>query len=50
MGTKKPYQKPTLTKVELRPDEAVLTACKTQYGGGPRYLCRALRCRWNQGS
>ena len=32
MSTKKAYKKPSLTKVELRPDEAVLTACKLPAG------------------
>ena len=32
MSTKKAYKKPSLTKVELRPDEAVLTACKLATG------------------
>ena len=26
---KKPYTKPTIEKVELKPEEAALTACKT---------------------
>ncbi len=34
MSTKKTYKKPSLTKVELRPEEAVLTACKNASGGG----------------
>ncbi|MFN0063358.1 MAG: hypothetical protein ACKVPX_12700 [Myxococcaceae bacterium] len=32
---KKPYNKPTLTQVDLRPDEAVLGACKTASAVGP---------------
>jgi hypothetical protein len=32
---KKPYSKPLLTKVELRPEEAVLGACKTAAASGP---------------
>jgi hypothetical protein len=32
---KKPYSKPEVKQVPLRPDEAVLGACKTQGGAGP---------------
>jgi len=32
---KKPYEKPELTRVILKPEEAVLAACKTNNGGGP---------------
>ncbi len=32
---KRPYEKPTLTRVDLRPDEAVLGACKTAGTAGP---------------
>ena len=32
---KKPYQPPTLTKVDLRPEEAVLGNCKTGGSSGP---------------
>jgi hypothetical protein len=35
MKDKKDYQKPQLTKVRLRTEEAVLTACKTTSGQGP---------------
>lgn len=28
MKAKKPYKKPEITEVELRPEEAVLTACQ----------------------
>jgi hypothetical protein len=30
--TKRPYQKPQLERVQLKTDEAVLTACKTTEG------------------
>lgn len=33
--TKKPYEKPQLTRVLLRPEEAVLGACKTSTVHGP---------------
>jgi hypothetical protein len=36
---KKPYRKPELTQVALRPDEAVLGACKISGGGGPIGTC-----------
>jgi hypothetical protein len=32
-GPKKPYVKPELKKVPLRPEEAVLGGCKTVSGG-----------------
>ncbi|HVZ73502.1 MAG TPA: hypothetical protein VHJ20_14085 [Polyangia bacterium] len=32
---KKPYQKPTLSEVALRPEEAVLGNCKTLSISGP---------------
>jgi hypothetical protein len=32
---KRPYTKPLLKKVHLRPEEAVLGACKVAGGGGP---------------
>jgi hypothetical protein len=32
---KKPYVKPLLTRVILRPEEAVLASCKTNQSGGP---------------
>jgi len=34
---KRPYLRPELTQVSLRPEEAVLTACKASSGGpGPQ--------------
>jgi hypothetical protein len=32
---KKTYEKPKVTRVALKPEEAVLTACKTIAGPGP---------------
>lgn len=34
MKKKKTYKKPEITRVELKPEEAVLTACKSR-GVGP---------------
>jgi hypothetical protein len=34
-GKKKPYEKPTLSEVALRPEEAVLGNCKTAGISGP---------------
>jgi hypothetical protein len=33
-GTKRPYSKPDIKQVALRPEEAVLGACKATSGGG----------------
>lgn len=38
---KKPYRKPELTKVPLRPEEAVLTGCKTNGRPGPFNPCNS---------
>lgn len=49
---KKSYQKPLIEEVELKPEEAVLTGCKTTLSGGPDTSpCRdtAGRCK-NTGS
>ena len=32
---KKPYEKPEITEIELRPEEAVLGSCKTSASAGP---------------
>ena len=32
---KRPYKKPEITQVSLRPEEAVLGACKTRNSSGP---------------
>jgi hypothetical protein len=34
-GTRKPYAKPEVTRVTLRPEEAVLAACKNNSVSGP---------------
>ena len=40
---RKPYEKPTLSEVALRPDEAVLGSCKTMGVAGPAEAdCTAL--------
>jgi hypothetical protein len=40
---RKPYEKPTLSEVALRPDEAVLGSCKTMVSAGPvEASCGAL--------
>lgn len=37
---RRPYQKPRIEQVELKPEEAVLTACKTTHGqAGPSGKC-----------
>jgi len=47
---KKPYEPPQLTKVSLRPEEAVLGACKISGSAGPvGSSCAASLCR-TQGS
>lgn len=33
--TKKTYEKPKVSKVTLRPEESLVTACKTHHTGGP---------------
>lgn len=45
---KKPYAKPELTRVGLRPEEAVLGACKTiggTAGGGAGGTCSVVSCQ-----
>ena len=32
---RRPYQKPEVTQVSLRPEEAVLGSCKTKTSSGP---------------
>ena len=49
---RKPYAKPELRRVSLRPEEAVLGACKTIAGtasGGAGGSCSIVSCQ-NQGS
>jgi hypothetical protein len=42
---RKPYEKPTLSQVALRPDEAVLGNCKTMSVAGPANSdCVSLGC------
>ena len=36
---RRPYQKPTVTRVKLRPEEAVLGQCKTGAMAGPLDNC-----------
>ena len=50
--SKKPYVKPAFVVVALRPDEAVLGACKTNGASGPgnRGRCRSLSNCSSQGS
>jgi hypothetical protein len=50
--TKKPYRKPRMRRVELRPQEAVLGACKASggtVGGGAGGTCSIISCQ-SQGS
>jgi hypothetical protein len=42
-GARKPYVKPAVEQVKLRPDEAVLGACKVSSGIGPTGFC-AVTC------
>lgn len=49
---KKPYMKPKLRRVELRPQEAVLGNCKSMggtMGGGAGGSCETISCQ-SQGS
>lgn len=49
--TKKPYQKPTLTRFPLRPDEAVLGFCKSNASSGPSGGgCRGVSTCFTAGS
>lgn len=42
---KKPYQKPEIRRFPLRPEEAVLGACKSSAGGGPSPSCNTAFCK-----
>jgi hypothetical protein len=42
MQPKKPYSKPEIRQVPLRPEEAVLGGCKSSSGVGPA----AATCDW----
>ncbi|MDA2910071.1 hypothetical protein MYX04_03945 [Nitrospiraceae bacterium AH_259_D15_M11_P09] len=45
---KKPYMKPEVTQVSLRPDEAVLGGCKTPSTSGPvSSACTQFHCSQN---
>lgn len=45
---KKPYAKPQVKRVELRAEEAVLGACKTNNSAGPgASKCTTLSCSTN---
>jgi hypothetical protein len=42
---RKPYRKPTLTQVALKPEEAVLGFCKNNTSSGPAAAtCTTLAC------
>jgi hypothetical protein len=41
---RKPYEKPELMRVPLRPEEAVLGACKTASSAGPTSLTDCTLC------
>jgi hypothetical protein len=42
---KRPYQKPEVRQIPLKPEEAVLGACKSTNHAGPgRPLCSNLAC------
>jgi hypothetical protein len=48
--TKRKYEPPKVTKVDLRPEEAVLGACKLPGSAGPvGNSCNASKCQ-TQGS
>ena len=48
---KKPYEKPTLTRFPLRPEEAVLGFCKSSAAAGPSGgACGGLSTCFAQGS
>jgi hypothetical protein len=50
-GRKKPYSKPEVTRVMLRPEEAVLGSCKNNRTSGPgQPTCRAPSACSSQGS
>jgi len=45
-NNKKAYETPRVTKVSLRPEEAVLGACKIPGSAGPvGSSCNATKCR-----
>jgi hypothetical protein len=40
---KKPYEPPRLAAISLRPEEAVLGACKSLSSGGTNGICGSFR-------
>jgi hypothetical protein len=48
-GHKKPYAPPKLTRIKLRPEEAVLGNCKAS-GAGPGSPALCKLCGWETGS
>ncbi|MGC2446109.1 MAG: hypothetical protein WA485_16575 [Candidatus Sulfotelmatobacter sp.] len=46
----KPYEPPRLATISLRPEEAVLGACKTLNTGGHQGTCFSPICGTNVGS
>jgi hypothetical protein len=42
--SRKPYERPQLATVSLRPEEAVLGHCKTASGGGVQIGCQFFTC------
>jgi len=42
-NTEKPYEPPRLSTISLRPEEAVLGACKNFSGGGTFGVCGTFR-------
>lgn len=50
-GGKRPYVKPQITEMELRPEEAVLGFCKKAFVAGPlQWGCNVPANCFNQGS
>ena len=47
---KRPYDPPQLTTISLRPEEAVLGACKIAGAAGPASGCQAIGVCPSQGS
>lgn len=47
MNEKRSYQKPMVTQVDLKPEEAVLTACKSETSAGAAY---SLTCGSGKGA
>jgi hypothetical protein len=41
---KQPYERPRLSTINLRPEEAVLGHCKTASGGGIQVGCQFFTC------